>query len=396
MKTKQLILSAFAFVFLGLSSFAQNTPNGNVFFNSWPDQQNKTITMDLRWLENTTTIQPTFYWDTVPGLYRHSMTGPNSNSFSGNATIVINNVTGCQNYYLKCEFIDKITSIRYELLSFIKTAGDKAPMIKGIQFPNMGYTFAELMLNVEPFCNNFDLEIKVNEPGKLPSIQYKENWGDINNSNNIHKFLYGLEPDRYYELTITVSSWLGTEVHKYGFQTPSNLPPVAEYIRTKYLGAQIALAEVSSDSKNTQAQLRIEYGEDLSLSDNTDWLFTYGKKKWEIYLYNLKSNTVYFSRTVIKNDFGQYEDKIRLFKTTENYADIKEITWNDLLNVSNHPRGLTVNVEKPAKIDIYNLSGSNLYSQECNKSFDISLAPGVYLIKMYIAGQVIAKKALVF
>jgi hypothetical protein len=177
------------------------------------------------------------------------------------------------------------------------------------------------------------------------------------------------------------------------------LPPVVESLRSVIIEPSIAQMVAFVDTKNTNStKVRIEYGEQISLENLSDWFSYNGSGNFTLGIDNLKPNTVYFWRPVARNDFGQDEGQTKMFKTNEFATSITEITSDDLLQVSSCPTGIRVYSEKDAVIEIYSITGQKILVANVNggeAQIFSSLTPGVYIVKSFIEGYTVTKKAMV-
>jgi hypothetical protein len=401
MKTNIIIsarlLAFFIVSFLGKTySFGDNT-KGNVDFYLDYDMNTKEVVMTCNWHENLSTIEPIFYYDTIPNSYRFvATTGIKYPTYGGGVSLRIKG-RPCTVYFVKLRFKDGSTGNTDEIERSIQTRSDMSPEVLGFKITNIGFHFVEMEAKTNGACEGYEIKIFCQKMNDNPELKYTEQrYGQVN---DFGKVLTDLEPNTNYQLIFMVSNSIGNNKVIWGFTTPSNLPPVVDSKGAISVTENSVRLSGYLDTKNTTTKWGFELGENVVQDDFYGWNVAYGGEGMIIMdICNLKSNTIYFFRPVSKNDWGHDEGQTRIFKTNSSATmGVRELTFDDLLRVSSKTGGLTIFVEKSAEVIVSSINGQKIGTYNVADELSIDNVPvGTYVIQTNIGGKHLVKKAMVF
>ena len=397
-----LSVAVMAFLFISLSASAENS-TGNVYSDVY--QSDSVIVVRLVWLENDSPnfIQPFISWDTTykplsdTGSYSnidYSSWGMKYYSKEGFVEFLIPAKKSCKEFFVKISFIDGISQKRNNFYSMVVTEGFSAPvMINSTVIPN--FSSALIGATLENTCNSLwgQADVFISQTStKIASIS------TVGYSDHVELYVYDLIPNQEYYVRMTIYNGHGNVSFTQSFRTMSNLPPSIESLRSTVLSPSVAEVTSYVDTKNTNSMIRNEYGEHIELENLSDWSSFYGEGNYTSRMYNLKPSTVYFWRHVAKNQFDKDEGQIKMFKTNEFATAVTEITADDLLQISSCPAGVRIFAEKDAVVEIYSITGQKVLVANVNggeAQIFSSLTPGLYIVKSFIEGYTVTKKAMV-
>jgi hypothetical protein len=403
MKKLTVLLFAFvAFSSISLSASAENAP-GNVDFYAFP--QNSMLKVGFDWWDNDSGnyIQTFLYWDTI--FTNNPRFADSSQNFGtkyydkdGRIEFFLPQFP-CHTYYLKLVGVDGKSGKPFTLYRYALAPGLEKPSFgSDARMSKISFKTATFQTSISTSCSYGWFHLQVGALNETDLIV--DEYGQIQQSETFfERDFKGLEPNKIYNLYLEISNDNGVSIFYTQFKTESNLPPVIESLRSSVISPSIAHVISSIDAKNTTStDVRIEYGEQISLENLSDWSRYFGKGNYAFTIENLKPNTVYFWRPVARNDFGQDEGQTKMFKTNEFATAVTEITSDDLLQVSSCPAGIRIYPEKDAIVEIYSITGQKVLTTNLNGGeahIFSSLTPGMYIVKSSIEGYTVTKKALV-
>lgn len=369
----------FMFAILAMCFSAHNVKadeSSPVHFSVWTNNQTKEIILQCDWGQYKG-VEVQFFWGMVPGSYIYSSPIMEDTNVNGTITFHISNYMACWDYSFKLVFTDLTTGDDQELYSFITTPGNQEPEINKVEFKTIGYNFVDLYIEADGQCNGFTTSISCGEFGKPPIFQFEDwDYGEC----VIQKLFYGLDPYKNYEIRIKLKNDFGESTQSWLIQTMSNLPPEIE-TGNAYMEPNGFYADFMCyiDPKNTSTEYRIEYGEDIYLSESTSWFQVFNGKGNYTTGTVLKAGTTYYWRAVARNEFGQDEGEIKIFKT----PGTNGIEDNIENKFSVYPNPATNKINVPiGQYAICDITGKEIMAGVTNGLIEIEKLPqGIYLFK---------------
>ena len=390
---KTAILATVA-IFASWSSVVGQNTLGNVnagWYSRYSGSGKLFITID--WDNNKSYIQPVFYWDTIYGSYGNKSQdpGPKFTDVYGNFEYEIPFLP-CKRYYIKIAFTDGQTlNTEYVTYSF-ETNGISSPVVNNLAIVDTGYSFVDLLVDIDNKCNSSNVEIQIKEPGKMYNY-----WDNYHIDDYIKYFpiqIKNLLPNSDYVVKLKFSNQYGETEKVLSIKTASNLKPDIESLYSESLNFSTISCRAFIDPMNTNStEWKVEYGKEIDLGKSTNWKKAYSRDSSGITLSNLDRNTIYFWRSVARNEFGYDEGKIMAIKTLDFGLGFENIELSDLVKIYKENEKTKVYFEHPITANVYSMDGKKVVTLNSNNT--LNLPNGFYFMEFKIGNTVFTKKFII-